>query len=77
MQEMVSDMRDFVSGLSNLRILDNKMSGGQYEGNQRGREQHLNKCHISIIAAEYLREGLCVVDPESARRSLGRVRSAV
>lgn len=50
-----------------LRILDNEMSRGEYERNQRRREQHLNEGHISIIAAEYLRERIGVMYTESPR----------
>ena len=52
---------------SNLCILDDQMPRRQYEGNQRGRKQHLDDCDISIVAAEYFGEWVRVVYSEAFR----------
>ena len=37
----------------------------EYQSYQGCREQHLNQSYIAVIAAEYLRKRVRVVDPES------------
>lgn len=53
--------------LSHLCILDDEVAGGEDQGDQRGREEHLDDGDIAVIAAEDLGEGVGVVYTESAR----------
>lgn len=41
------------------------MAGRENQGDQRGRKQHFDNRNISIIAAEYTRERVRVIDAEA------------
>lgn len=48
-----------------LGILDNQVTGREDQGDQGGREEHLNDGYVPVIATKDSRKGISVIDSET------------
>lgn len=48
-----------------LCVLDDEMARREYQGDKRCREEHFDNRDVAVIAAEYPRERIRVVDAEA------------